>query len=67
MEERKSFGNGDGDMQSKERLDRAAVSTMHLLPQVASGTVFEAHQSISSWVEFALEQMDDVCVANTLD
>jgi hypothetical protein len=66
MEERKSFGNGDSDMQSKERLDRATVSTMHLLPQVASRTVFEAHQSISSWVEFALEQMDDVCVANTL-
>ena len=66
MEECESFADGDGDMQSKERCHRATLSAMHLFPQVASRTVFEAHQSPSRWVEFALDQMDDVWVAGTI-
>ena len=54
-------------MQSKQRRNRAALLTMNLLPQVASRTVFEAHQSKSFWAEFALEKLDDVSVANTID
>jgi hypothetical protein len=66
MEECKSFADGDSDMQSKERCHRATLWAMHLLPQVASRTVFEAHQSPSKRAELALEQMDEVCVASTV-
>ena len=66
MEESKSFADGDNDMQSKERCHRATLFAMHLLPQVASRTILEAHQSPSRRAEFALEQMDDVWVAGTI-